>query len=136
MREKRLREKSSSPAVLMLAGESSRASLGAAESAGEMTSEDGNAGESCCGDDDDDVVYGVLTVLTSDCGPSVDGDCRAMEMVDTDMEMGETGGMRGSGEVDMVANGRLREEGPEEALGKGPSLLGGGWFPSAGEEMT
>ena len=87
MREKRLREKSSSPAVLMLAGESSRASLGAAESAGEMTSEDGNAGESCCGDDDD-VVYGVLTVLTSDCGPSVDGDCRAMEMVDTDMEMG------------------------------------------------
>ena len=75
-------------------------------------------------------------MLASDCGPSVDGDCRAMEMVDTDMEIGETGGMRGSGEVDMVANGRLREGDPEEALGKGPSLLGGGWYPSAGEEMT
>ena len=133
LRVKRFREKLSSPAVVMLVGDDAD-SLSASCSSGR--------GSGICG------ASAPLPASQFVCGGGscgvaarVDGDSARMEMFVFARESGETGrmgGRGGSGDVDNVANGRLREDGPEEALGGRPSTsrCDGGRYRSPGEEMT
>ena len=113
LRAKRLREKL---LVVMLVGDD------ADSSSASCTGGSDGLGSGIC-----EAALGSWFMFSGgSCGVAarVEGDWAWMETFVFTRESGETERMGGRGDEAMVANGRLRDDGPEEALGGRPSASG------------